>query len=564
MPRRLWLSVVMLAVGASLLVGASLANAASSSSNAAGSAAKIKSGGTYRYSSTSDVDSIDPGIAYGTTSWWIEYATQAKLYNYPDKPAPKGTRLQPEVASRFKVSNKGRTYTFTIRKGFRFSNGAAVTANSFRYAINRNLQKDLQSPAAQFITDPNGANIVGAAKVNAGNGSAASGVRVKGNKLIIRLTKPDPTFMAKITMPFFSATSTKLALKSEKVNVSSGSPLPTAGPYFVSSREANRAIVLKRNPYYKAGPGRKRPHRLNQVNITVGVNEEAGYRQVLANQIDEGPLPAAEVANVSRRFGVNKTRFWVKPRVCNSYLAMNTSRPLFRNNPNLRKAVNFIIRRQQMVNQRGLYSGVPWDHVLPPGMPGASSTHPYPLKSVNLAKARNLAKGKTRSGKANYFFFNNSAAATNIMELNRQDLSRIGLEIEPKGFQGFDLYTAAGKRGSIHDITQAGWCQDYPDPYDFVNILLYGGNIQADNNNNLAYWNNAKYNKKMNRAAKLLGKARLRTYGALDIDIMKNQAPWAVYATASNRYIFSNRVNSKSLVYQGIYEDWSIPALALK
>jgi ABC-type oligopeptide transport system substrate-binding subunit len=439
-----------------------------------------------------------------------------------------------------------------------------VTANNFKYAINRNLQKDLQSPAAQFIVDPNGTNIVGAQAVNAGNAATASGVVARGNKLIVRLTKADPTFMAKITMPFFSATSTSLPLKSEKINVNAGSPLPTAGPYYVSFREANRSITLKRNPYYKAGPGRKRPHHLSGVQITVGVNEEAGYRQVLANQIDEGPLPAAEVANVSRRFGVNKTRFWVKPRVCNSYLAMNTSRPLFRNNVKLRQAVNFIIRRQQMVNQRGLFSGQPWDHVLPPGMPGASSAHPYPLKSVNLTKARNLARGNTRSGKANYFFFNNSAASVNIMELNRQDLSRIGLEIEPKGFRGFDLYTAAGKRGSEHDIAQAGWCQDYPDPYDFVNILLYGGNIQADNNNNLAYFNNSAYNKKMNRAAKLLGQSRLKTYGALDIDIMKNQAPWAAYATASNRYILSNRVNPKSLVYQGIYEDWSIPQLALK
>jgi ABC-type oligopeptide transport system substrate-binding subunit len=553
----------MLAVGASLLVATSLANAASNKSSAAGAAA-IKSGGTYRFASTSDVDSIDPAIAYGTTSWWIEYATQAKLFNYPDAAAPRGTRLRPEVASGVKITRSGRTYTFTIRKGFRFSDGSKVTAQSFRLAINRNLGKDLQSPAAQFLTDPNGANVVGAARVNAGQAATASGVRVSGNKLIISLTKSDPTFMAKITMPFFSATSPKLPLKTEKIGVSGGSPLPTAGPYYVSFREANRSITLKRNPFYKKGPGRTRPHRLNGVQITVGVNEEAGYRQTLANQLDEGPLPAAEVASVSRKFGVNKTRFWVKPRVCNSYLAMNTSRPLFRNNVGLRKAVNYIIRRQQMVNQRGLYSGVPWDHVLPPGMPGASSKHVYPLKTANLTRARALARGKTRGGKANYFFFNNSAAATNIMELNRQDLSRIGLEIEPKGFQGFDLYTAAGKRGSQHDITQAGWCQDYPDPYDFVNILLFGGNIQADNNNNLAYWNNAAYNKKMNRAAKLLGQARLRTYGALDLDIIKNQAPWAVYATASNRYIFSNRVNPKSLVYQGIYEDWSIPQLALK
>jgi hypothetical protein len=50
----------------------------------------------------------------------------------------------------------------------------------------------------------------------------------------------------------------------------------------------------------------------------------------------------------------------------------------------------------------------------------------------------------------------------------------------------------------------------------------------------------------------------------MDIDIMKKAAPVAVERTYNNRYFFSNRVNPKGLVYQGIYQDWSIPAMALK
>jgi hypothetical protein len=34
--------------------------------------------------------------------------------------------------------------------------------------------------------------------------------------------------------------------------------------------------------------------------------------------------------------------------------------------------------------------------------------------------------------------------------------------------------------------------------------------------------------------------------------------------TYNNRYFFSNRVDPRSLRYHGVYEDWSIPALALK
>jgi hypothetical protein len=50
----------------------------------------------------------------------------------------------------------------------------------------------------------------------------------------------------------------------------------------------------------------------------------------------------------------------------------------------------------------------------------------------------------------------------------------------------------------------------------------------------------------------------------MDIDIMKQAAPYVASRTYNNRYFFSNRVNPKSLIYQGIYQDWSVGALALK
>ena len=213
MHRRLWLSVAMLVTGASLLVASSFASAA-------GNSGALKKGGIWRAGTTGASVQVDPQLAYITTAWWLEYATAAKLYNYPDKSGPAGSKLVPEVASKFTVGNGGKKYTFFIRKGFKFSDGTAVTANSFKYAINRTANHDLASPGAQFITDPTGTNIVGAEAVNDGNGTNVSGVQVKGNKLTVNLTKGDGTFMAKITMPFFQATSSKLPLTKEIVNVS--------------------------------------------------------------------------------------------------------------------------------------------------------------------------------------------------------------------------------------------------------------------------------------------------------------------------------------------------------
>ena len=68
----------------------------------------------------------------------------------------------------------------------------------------------------------------------------------------------------------------------------------------------------------------------------------------------------------------------------------------------------------------------------------------------------------------------------------------------------------------------------------------------------------------MDAAASLAGPARLKAYGQLDIDIMRQVAPMAVARTYNTRFFFSNRVDPKSLIYQGVYSDFSIPALALK
>jgi len=547
----------MLVTGASLLVASSFASAA-------GNSAALKKGGIWRAGTTGASVQIDPQLAYITTAWWLEYATAAKLYNYPDKAGPAGSKLVPEVASRFTVSNGGKRYTFFIRKGFKFSDGTAVTASNFKYAINRTANKDLASPGAQFITDPTGTNIVGAKAVNDGNGTNVSGVQVKGNKLVVNLTRGDGTFLSKITMPFFQATSSKLPLTKEIVNVS-GNDLPSAGPYYMSRNAPDDLTQLRQNKFWKAGPGRNRPRNLAGLDYKWNLNEQTGFNQVKANQLDEGPLPAAEVQGVANQYGVNKTRFWTKSQNCTGYLPMNTANSLFKNNLPLRQAVNYAVSRKPFVAQAGPYAGQPWTHLFNPGVPGWRNVSIY---KQNMTKARSLAKGHMRDGKITVYY--RSSGTTNPAQglIVKQDLINLGFSngnITMKPNSGGDIYTAMGKRGTDADMgVSMGWCSDYPDPYDWINILLYGPSIQAENNVNYSYFNSSKWNARMANAAKLVGPKRLKVYGQLDLDIMNKAAPMAIERTYNNRYFFSNKVNPKGLIYQGIYQDWSIPAMALK
>jgi ABC-type oligopeptide transport system substrate-binding subunit len=548
----------MLVVGASLLVAASFASASGGSTHA------FKKGGIWKYGTTGASVQVDPQLAYVTTAWWVEYATAAKLYNYPDRQGPAGSKLVPEVASKFTVSNNGRRYTFTLRPGFKFSDGSAVSAKNFKRAIDRTANKGLASPGAPFITDPNGTNIIGAKKVNDGAATSVTGVTAKGNKLTINLSKPDGTFMAKITMPFFQATSTKLPLSKEVVNVTS-SNMPSAGPYYMVRNDPDKLTQIRQNKFWKKGPGRTRPRNLSGLDIQWNLNEQTAFNQTLANQLDEGPLPAAEVDGVAKKYGVNKTRFWTKPINCTGYLPFNTSRALFKGNLGLRQAINYVINRKDYTSQAGPFAGQAWTHIFNPGVPGWRNVTIY---KQNLAKAKKLAKGHFKSGKINVGYRSSGTVNPAQAQIVRRDLIRLGFSagnVTMKPFSGADLYDAMGKRSNDLDMgVSMGWCSDYPDPYDWINILLYGKSIQAENNVNYSYFNDPKWNAKMEKAARLVGPNRLKVYGQLDLDIMNQAAPMAIERTYNNRYIFSNRVNPKSLIYQGIYQDWSIPALALK
>jgi len=549
--RHIWFSLAMLTVGAALLVAAQLAGATTQ-----------RKGGVFLVGTTGASVQVDPQLAYITTAWWLEYATAAKLYNYPDKRGGAGNILVPEVASRFTVTNGGKRYTFFIRNGFRFSDGAPVTARNFAYAIDRTANHDLASPGAQFITDPQGTEIVGAKWVNDGNGTHVSGVRVKGNRLIVNLVRPDGTFMSKITMPFFQATSTKLPIDREIVSVDGLGDLPSAGPYAFARNDVDVLTSLRQNPYWKRGPGRERPRNLTGLDLRWNLNEETAYNQVLAGELDEGPLPAAHVQDVARRFGVNKTRFWSKPVNCTGYLPMNMARPLFKRNSALRRAINYVLSRQQYVDQAGPYAGQPWTRLFNPGVPGWTNVNPYPVER-DVARARALAAGHFRNGKITVLYRSQGTTGPAQAAIVRQDLIDLGFDpanitMRPQGYWDFDPMKDADIGVSM------GWCSDYPDPYEWINGLLSGESLHEEYSANYSKMDLPKWNAKMEAASKLVGRKRYKVYGQLDLEIMRKVAPIAVERTYNNRYLFSDRVDPKGLVYQGIYSDWSIPALALK
>ena len=132
-----------------------------------------------------------------------ERATCAPLLGYPDAPPPRGQHLVPEVATAMPtLSRDRRTYTFTVRKGFRFAppSNAVLDAATIRYSIERALNPKLgpRAPGIGFLGD-----LEGARAFHAGRADHVSGIRVHGDRISFTLTKPSPDFLERLALPYF-------------------------------------------------------------------------------------------------------------------------------------------------------------------------------------------------------------------------------------------------------------------------------------------------------------------------------------------------------------------------
>ena len=534
MHKRLMLSVAMLLVGAGLLAASAIAGPSGSAGPQASSSGQARVGGTFKHSLSVDIDYVDPALAYYVPSWSIMYATAGMLMNYPDAPAPRGSRLTPEIAAGFpRIARNGLTYTFQLKKTYRLSNGQRVTAANFVYAFNRSLNRRMSSPAQPFIED-----IVGAEAVIAGRAQRATGVRAVGPyTLQVRLTRRAPDLLARLAMPFFQAIPTNLPIEPQGVRA----PVHTAGPYYIARWEQTRQVVVQRNRFYR-GP---RPHNVNSIVIDVGLPLETIKLNIDRGVTDTGDIPPSAHAELGRRYGVKKGspgRYFANPSAAVDFLSMNHDRPLFGGggvgNLRLKKAVNFAIDRQAILGQRGAYAGVTNDQYMPPSMRGFKNVAIYPRRP-NLSQARSLASGQTRGG-SGVFYCSNRAPAPQQCQVAQANLRNIGLNMDIRLFPRATQIELAGRRGEPFDMSLDGWHMDYFDPYDFI-FLVDGTTIRPANNANFSYFNSAAFNRKIARAKTLTGVERYRAFSALDIDLARNAAPLASFATRNDRHYVSAR-----------------------
>jgi DNA-binding SARP family transcriptional activator/ABC-type transport system substrate-binding protein len=512
----------------------------------------------------------DPAVATNPWQWQLEYATCAKLMNYPDAPAPAGWRAQPEVAAAQPVvSADGRTYSFRIRKGFRFSppSNQPVTAETFRYSIERALSPGFgpQALAAAFASD-----IAGVDAYRAGRARHVAGISAHGDTLTVRLETPAADLPARMALPYFCA----VPLRTPIVPNGLEEPIPAAGPYYLAAHIEEVVAVIKRNPNYP-GP---RPQRLDAIvyrrpNVPKAdvVSEiERGEADHLGEYdlIPDSPL----VVNgpVAKRYGpphrAGAPRFRISPLLAVDYLAFNTNRPLF-SDARLRKAVNFALDRRAISET---YGWPPADQYLPPGMPGYRNAHLYPTGRPDLARARALARG--RGGHA-VLKVCDIPYCTQWGRIIRSNLAAIGIDVVVR--VSSDPLARAAAEGADMLLTRTSASFDrsyYQDPVTFLENVLALPRSRTRLRREVTadcpicgvppgWFSTRRFERKLERIGRLGGRDREAAAAALDIEIAR-AAPAAVLVSETFSQLFSARMGCQT--FQPLYFGVDLAALCMR
>lgn len=291
-----------------------------------------------------------------------------------------------------------------------------------------------------------------------------------------------------------------------------------------------------------------RPHHVDGFDVDLrALSPQEVLRRVERDEADWGYTLSGiyfdPALGLVEKYGLNRSQLFVRPGLTMRMLGFNSSRPLFRNNPDLRRAVNFALNRRALVNVGGSLVSRPSDQYLPAIIPGFKDADVYPLERADLQRARALASGNLRGGKA-ILYVNSSPLPMAIGQLIKQQLAEIGLDVELRGIPIHSASAAYFNKlatpGEPWDMAFGLWSPSYIDPFAYINLLFDGRFVGGTNFIRFA---STPLDKQMRRAARLpQGSSRNSAYAALDVRLAREAAPIAAVDFLNEPTLVSRRV----------------------
>ncbi|CAG0947537.1 Periplasmic oligopeptide-binding protein [Anaerolineae bacterium] len=452
----------------------------------------------------------------------------------------KNLKVVPDLAEKWEISPDGKTYTFTLRKDGRFHDGRPVTAQDFKYSIERAANPALTSPTAEtYLGD-----IIGIKDKLNRKSQDVSGVKVIDDYTVaITIDAPKAYFLAKLTFP--------AAYFVDKNNVERGGRTWTdkpngTGPYKLKEYVRGQRIVLTRNENFYLEP---KP-QIETVEYILGggsfmtmyENGDLDSVQVSINDIERVQDPNSPL---------NKELF-IGPELSTGFVVFNTRKPPF-DDVKVRQAFTLAIDRQKIVDV--VYRKMPLaaNSILPPGMPGY--TEPTSAPVYDPVKAKQLLSESKYAGKLPDLTWTTvgagGAAAQDVQAITAMLKENLGVNVS---IQQTDWATFIGQLNdparNPYQIFDIAWIADYADPENFLSVLFRTGSTQ-----NWAAYSNPDVDKVLDQAAvEKDNAARFKLYQQVEQMILSD-AP-VIPQTYSRQYWLT-----KSYVKGMVYPPMIIPQL---
>jgi ABC-type transport system substrate-binding protein len=477
--------------------------------------------------------------------WQIEEASGLNLVRFADAADGAGLRIVPDAAAALpQLSNHGRTYTFRIRPGLRFSppSGQPVTAETFKDTLERQITVDAQ-PFGAFL----GEEVVGASRYLDGKATQVRGIQVRGDSISITILRRSPlNLLSLLALPYSSA------VPINWVGPSSDGGVPSAGPYYIRSYVPNDQLILSRNPNYHGS----RRGRIGEYTFREFRNP---WQEVLAGHAvytPDGSPPTAEVSAQIARYGPDSPRARAGDQrvFINAsnygallYLLINTRTGPF-TNALVRQAINDAINRRALAATWGPAATVLTDQYLVPGVPGFSGRRAgYPLDHPNVAAARALMRRAhvTLPIQATLLTGTDPAYRTRAAIITR-DLSRIGIQLTTHN-EPYTALVQTEDKPTRYSLVDANFQFAVPD----AGLFLVGPS---------ANWGEGPYTERFIEASKLPFGRRAREIGKLEIALARRFAPLAAYGYTAHIDYFANGIRGQvfqpyfGIEYTRLYE----------
>jgi peptide/nickel transport system substrate-binding protein len=473
------------------------------------------------------IDFLDPQQAYTGQSWWAMWNVYETLLTYKHVDGPAGYQLVPGLAQSLPtISNNGRVYKFTLRKGLKYSNGKPVLASDFKWAIKRGFLATGQGVG--FYTDIAGTAGCAAGPKTCGN---ISGIVTSNKKrtIVIKLTQPRGDFLTILALifaaPIPANTSTQIL----------NATIPGTGPYHFSSFDANRGFTMVRNKYFK--PTKYIPRGTpDKIEVALVGDANAATQRVISGQADysNGAIPPDRIATVK-----NQGHLVLRQTANTYYFWMNIREAPF-NKLAVRQAVNYALDRNAM--NRIVWGGLgqSTQNVLPPTYPSYVRLNLYPH---NVAKAKQLIQQAGAKGAKVTVWTRQVTDAVDAAQYYTSILNAIGLDASLNILPRATYYSTIGNVATHAQTGWARWLEDYPHPLDWFDVLLNGNRITDTDNNNYAWYTNKKTNGEIEslKKAQVLTPAVNKKWATVEKQIMQ-QAPWAPWSNRVFPEFFSKKI----------------------